>query len=80
MTNGQSGAKPEWYDPLKAAVYFHISPDEAIRLPTFWIEAAEIALIAEKAVEDKRRQTEERNKGKQGNSGGYKGYGRKRRR
>lgn len=79
MTNGRTGVKPEWYDPLKAAVYFHISPDEAIRLPVFWIEAAAIATTVENTVREKKDKSKT-NKGNTGNAGSYKGYGRKRRR
>lgn len=62
MTNGQSGEKPEFYDVVKAAVYYHMSPDDVIRLPVYWIEAAASIIQAESAVMEK-KQAQQKKKG-----------------
>lgn len=64
MTNGQSGEKPEFYDVAKAALYWGISPDDAIRLPVYWIEAAAIILQAENAVMEKKNKSAKKKGGK----------------
>jgi hypothetical protein len=71
MTNGQDGEKPEFYDVAKAALYWGISPDDAIRLPVYWIDAAAIILDAEAKVRENKEKIANKNKGK-GNRFGWK--------
>lgn len=54
MTNGQIGAPIEGYDAGKAALFWGISPQEAINLPVFWIEWAGIVSEVESEVAKKK--------------------------
>ena len=64
MTNGQIGEPIEGYDAGKAALFWGLNPQEAINLPTFWIEWAAIVSEVEKKVHEQK----EKSKGKQGGS------------
>lgn len=67
MTNGREGECPDWYFPAKAALFWNVSPDEAIAMPVFWIDAAAIISEAENAVKAKRDAMEaKRRKAKRG--------------
>lgn len=50
MTNGQIGEPIEGYDAGKAALFWNMSPQEAIHLPVFWIEWAVIVSEVEEKV------------------------------
>lgn len=51
MTNGQIGEPIEGYDAGKAALFWNISPQEAIKLPLFWVEWASIVSEVEAKVQ-----------------------------
>lgn len=54
MTNGQIGEPIEGYDAGKAALYWGLSPQEAIKLPLFWVEWAAIVSQTEKKVHEQK--------------------------
>lgn len=58
ITDSQSGEVPEYYRVAKAALYWGISPMEAITMPNYWIDVAEIISTAEREVNQKRRRLE----------------------
>lgn len=62
MTQGQDGEKPEFYDIVKASQFYHMNPDDVIRLPVYWIEAAGIVSEAENRVREKRDQLVQKRK------------------
>lgn len=55
MTNGQIGEAIEGYDAGKAALFWNMSPQEAIKLPLFWIEWAAIVSTVEAKVNEQKQ-------------------------
>jgi hypothetical protein len=68
MTNGQIGEPIEGYDAGKAALYWGLNPQEAIKLPLFWIEWAAIVSQVEEKVRKAREDSKSKSGGKSGNA------------
>jgi hypothetical protein len=54
MTNGQEGEEIEGYAAGKAALYWGMSPQDAINLPVFWVDWALIVSQVEAKVRDQK--------------------------
>lgn len=70
MTNGHTGKLPEYYNVSKAAQYWGISPDEIIRLPSYWVYVADIIIDAELQVKENKEKTASKKNNKKGGISG----------